>query len=109
MILDIIIITSTGTIFSKLAKQFGKNRFLNAALGVVFFYAIFFAFTIITGFILGFNNPELINDKNVKIVSFCCIPLAVIATYFFYQFLKRKWSKTPIDENTEIIDSNINV
>ena len=109
MILDIIIITSIGSTFSKLAKQFGKKPFPNAALGVVFFYAIFFAFTMIAGFILGFTNPELINDKNAKIVSFCCIPLAAFATYFFYNFLKRKWSKTPMDENTEIIDSNINV
>lgn len=90
--LGIIIIAAIGNFFYRLAREFEKNVWLFAILGIVCYYAC----TLLTGFVIGvviaLNGGE-VTDSEALGYGLMAIPFGLLGCVLFYFLLKRAWSK----------------
>lgn len=100
--IGILLIYFIGKYFYKLAEDHDKNKWLHAILGIVVYYAG----TLIAGFILGFgyvviNETEIMTDTTEILLSILGIPFGLGACWLFYYILKKKWEDDVIRTDAE--------
>lgn len=100
--LDIIIILAIGNFFFRLAREYNKNVWLFAILGIIFYYAG----TLLAGFVIGLlilRNELEVNEGNYILYGIASIPFGVICCVAFYFLLKKNWSTIKI-HRTDALD-----
>ena len=86
--LGIILIIAIGNYFYKLAREFDKNVWLFAILGIVSYYAGTFLGGIIIGLFIGLSGGEVAADGDAFLFGLMAIPIGLLSCYFFYRILK---------------------
>lgn len=89
--LDIIIILAIGNFFFRLSREYDKNVWLFAILGIISYYAG----TLLAGFVIGLlivRNELEVNEGNYILYGMASIPFGVICCVVCYFLLKKNWS-----------------
>ena len=90
--LGIILIIAIGNYFYRLAKEYNKNLWLFAILGVVSYYAGTFLGGLIIGSFIALNGGE-VDDSSAFQYGLMAIPVGLLCCYIFYRILNNVWSK----------------
>lgn len=77
-----------GFLFYRIAEQYSKNKWLWALVGAGSYVAIQFLFGILFGILLEFG---MIDEPSGWIITLFLIAISGGATYFLYNYLKKKW------------------
>lgn len=101
--LGLLFIYFIGKYFYSLAREFNKNKWVFAILGIVSYYAG----AIIMGFVLGFISIYLDDISWMEDqwwINMLSIPVGIFSTWLLYKFLKNSWEKELKDSELTLYD-----
>ena len=89
--LGLLLIYFVGKKFYDLADNYDMHLWKNAIIGVVIYYAGTFIGGMILGIIDGFFGTTI--TQNIITTSVIAIPFGVVACYFYYNYLEKKFKQ----------------
>ncbi len=105
--LGLLLLYFIGKQYAKLAKQYGKKKWVWVVMGIVAYYAGSFlaAFLIVIIYeVVLEENSDYLSETALNLMS---IPLGLIACWGLYAGLKKAWSKKKVELSHEVLDSDI--
>lgn len=106
--LGLLLIFFIGKYYYELAQDYYKHRWLYAIFGIIIYYVG----TAVGGIILGFLDVlfALNFDWDSSLfLGLIALPFGIVAAYFIYIVLKRKWKKETGVAKDEIQDIGKNI
>lgn len=102
--LGIILIYFIGKYYYDLAKEYQKNHWLFAVIGVVSYYAGTFIGGLIIGAIMvSQDGGSALDDMSDIALGFMALPVGILACWGLYKLLKKQWSASGYEMH-EVID-----
>lgn len=101
--LGLLFIYFIGKYFYCLAREFNKNKWVFAILGIVSYYAG----AIIMGFVIGFISIYLDDISWMEDqwwINMLSLPVGIFSTWLLYKFLKNPWEKELKDSELTLAD-----
>ena len=101
--LGLLLIYFLGKWFFELAKEFGKSKWLYAVLGV----AVYYAGTLVVGFIIGilsvvFEFDSILDMPDIAL-NLIVLPFGLLAAWGFRKILEHNW-KNKVIVNDQLLD-----
>jgi hypothetical protein len=104
--LGIIFLYWVGKYYYKLAEKYNKSKWGFAILGVASYYSGILFASLLTGFVLAFYAPELIDGINDTLLGILMLPFGFLMTFGLYKFLKMTWAKNePLPEEVRTVQN----
>jgi len=91
--IGIILIYFIGKYYYDLAKEYQKNHWLFAVLGVLSYYAGTFIGGMIIGVIIVAREGDMgLDNMNDLALGLMAVPIGLLACWGLYKMLKKQWS-----------------
>lgn len=104
--LGLILLYFIGKYFFDLAKEYNKNKWLFAFVGIATYYGATFIFGLLIAFYAILSGNDSILQTNDILLSLMALPFGLLAIWGLYSLLKNNWKKSPSSNDIGILDND---
>jgi len=105
--LGLLVLYFIGRAYYDLAVTYDKKKWLFAIVGIITYYSGMFLGMVLLAVIDIISGLDYIEELDETLLALIAFPFGLLFCWWFYRFLKNKWSNVKTEDISDILDSDI--